>query len=619
MSLGSIHIVSHRPKPASHTRLAVFWLGFAALLVLATLALAAPSIYLAAGAQQAAPGGPGNQGNSSGLFAIFDVVPTPESVTPDPRNTALPTAVVVTEVPVDTPLPVDTVIPPPTEEPAQTPVPSAIVGPTSTFGPTDTPIPPPPATTAVPIPTTVEPPPPPPATITPIPDDPTEPPTPKPVLLTETPIPAVTVEPPDETTQPTVEVTNTPVITATSVNPTITPTEPVTEASPLPTVHFDVTVRPPTTEPPGETSIPEPAAPVVSTRIPITLTVTLPVSRTRLPTVTSTIIPGDPLTDTDSPTGTVSTPAFTATPDLDATSTAEATRAQATQDAARATGTAAVDTAQDPKSPPDAVSTAMAAEATAAAAIEGANPIGIQSVITTPAQAFEQAVTATLAANSGAPILVYTYTQQTNANGEHIIAACIWNMGTVAATDVDVQFNARRPAAFIAMRIPAEQSEFDSQQVKVRIAKLNPKTLRQIEVGVMRVNVPLPKWVSVNIPGAYALDHPGDPPFPVDCTPASIQAATSDSRQVEIEVGGPFKAINDRIEDEQEQMVNPGVFSMTMREQGPAFSSFVLYCVIGLILALLLVVSLLAGERRKRVKPTRLGGIGGVKRTTQPR
>ncbi len=615
MSLGSIHIVSHRPKPASHTRLAVFWLGFATLLVLATLALAAPSLYVAAGAQQAAPGGPGNQGNGRGLFAIFDVVPTPESVTPNPGTTALPTAVVVTEVPVDTPLPVDTVIPPPTEEPARTPEPPATVGPTSTFGPTDTPIPPPPATTAVPTPATVEPPTPPPATITPIPDDPTKPPAPTSVLLTETPIPAVTVK----TTQPTVEVTNTPVITATSINPNITPTEPVTEASPLPTVHFDVTVRPPTAEPPGETSIPEPAAPVVSTRIPITLTVTLPVSRTRLPTVTSTIIPGDPLTDTDSPTGTVPTPAFTATPDLDATSTAEATRALATQDAARATGTAAVNTAQDPKSPPDTVSTAMAAEATAAAAIDGANPIGIRSVITMPAQAFEQAVTATLAANSGAPILVYTYTQQTNADGEHIIAACIWNMGTVAATDVDVQFNARRPATFIAMRIPAEQSEFDSQQVKVRIARLNPKTLRQIEVGVMRVNVPLPKWVSVNIPGAYALDHPGDPAFPVDCTPAGIQAATSESRQVEIEVGGLFKTVNDRIEDERKQVVNPGVFSMTMREQGPAFSSFVLYCVIGLILALLLVVSLLAGERRKRVKPTRLGDIGGAKRTTQPR
>ena len=213
-------------------------------------------------------------------------------------------------------------------------------------------------------------------------------------------------------------------------------------------------------------------------------------------------------------------------------------------------------------------------------------------------------MTATLAANAGAPILVYTYTQQINTNGENIVAVCIWNLGTVAATDVDVQFDALAPAMFTAGRIPSEQSEISDQQVKVHIADLNPKTLKQIEVGVIHVDKPLPDWIKVAVPSAYALDHPGDPPFPERCIAAGIKSAEPNIRQLFVEVGGPYEALNSQIRSEQVKNTDPGVFSIALREEGPpAFSSFVLYCVIGLILALLLVISLLASERRRRVKP----------------
>ena len=418
--------------------------------------------------------------------------------------------------------------------------------------------------------------------------------------VTQTIIPTPTLVPTQIETPippgPTAEITNTPDAHITSTPVEFIPT-------PVPTIFLTVVINTPV---PRQTKPPTAEATPTSEITPTEeITVELTATRTRVPTVTSTIIPAESITATAMP-----TPNLTATAiDRDAIATVDTADAQATAKSAIATADAAVATARSPSSSQDAIATAISARATAESALSTVIPAGsVQLAVDTPEpeRVFERAVTATLAANSGAPILIYTYTQQINTSGENIVAVCVWNMGTVAATDVDVQFDARDPAAFTAGRIPSEQSEFDDHQVKVRIAKLNPQTLRQIEVGVIGVDVPLSRWVSVSIPSAYALDHHDDPPFPAACTAAGIQSAASDSREIQLEVGGRYDAVSTQIRDEQKRTVDPGVFSLTIRDQGPpAFSSFVLYCVIGLILALLLVVSLLAGERRKREKPTR--------------
>lgn len=262
----------------------------------------------------------------------------------------------------------------------------------------------------------------------------------------------------------------------------------------------------------------------------------------------------------------------------------------------------------------NAVVTAIFSRATAEStrvADVPARTIGTPLVVNTPKmvsaqKVFEQVLTATLAADVGAPILVYTYTQQINANGEHIVAACIWNLGTAAATDVEVQFDARAPALFTAVRIPSEQSELGDQQVKIRIASLSPKALSKIEVVVMHADSPLPDWVSVGIPQAYALDHPGDPPFPVPCTSTNIQSVAPKTDAVNIEVGGLYATVNDAVRAEPERSPNRNPPPVAKLEQGPpAFSSAALYCLIGLILAVLLVIGLLSGERNKRAKPPR--------------
>ena len=263
------------------------------------------------------------------------------------------------------------------------------------------------------------------------------------------------------------------------------------------------------------------------------------------------------------------------------------------------------------------VVTAMAVRATVEFAIATPVPADTPFVVDAPTASIEQviiqqAATATREANAGAPNLVYTYTQQTNGNGEHIIAACIWNIGTAAASDVDVQFVASDPALFTAVRIPSEQSELNDQQVKVRIASLDPGFLKEIEVVVTHVvEAPLPQWVRITIPQARVMDQPGDIALPSPCAMAELVSAAPIRRDFVFEVGSRYDVVDTPArpepvlarerEREREPDRNPiPTLPPPRQAEPPAFSSVTLSCLIGLILAALLVVGLLSGERNKR-------------------
>ncbi len=282
--------------------------------------------------------------------------------------------------------------------------------------------------------------------------------------------------------------------------------------------------------------------------------------------------------------------------------------------------TAIADATQNPSTSSNVVVTALAARATVEFAIATPVPTDTPFVVDAPTASIEQmivqqAATATREANAGAPNLVYTYTQQTNGNGEHIIAACVWNVGTAAASDVDVQFVASDPALCTAVRIPSEHSEFNDQQVKVRIASLDPGFLKEIEVVVTHiVEAPLPQWVRITIPQARVMDQPGDIALPSPCAMAELVSAVPIRRDFVFEVGSRYDVVDmparpepvlaREREREREPDRNPIPTPPSPQAVPPAFSSVTLSCLIGLILAALLVVGLLSGERNKRRQKT---------------
>ena len=207
------------------------------------------------------------------------------------------------------------------------------------------------------------------------------------------------------------------------------------------------------------------------------------------------------------------------------------------------------------------------------------------------------ALTEYVAKNPNGPILIYTYTQQLKPDGNHLVAACVLNIGNAPASDVDAAFNAKSPAVITGLRIPSELSSREAKRATVRIASLSPKFMKQLEVSVGSVDIPMPEWISVTITRAYALNHAGDPAFPVKCEPEGVDAVTSDVKEVTLSVG-PYRAMLEQVE--QIRQANGRVIVIGDSTVGPAISLSALQCVVGWIGFCSALLLLLVYMRRKR-------------------
>ncbi|NJM41446.1 MAG: hypothetical protein HC853_12120, partial [Anaerolineae bacterium] len=94
------------------------------------------------------------------------------------------------------------------------------------------------------------------------------------------------------------------------------------------------------------------------------------------------------------------------------------------------------------------------------------------TALPTPEIAPTSAITEFIAAKPSGPILIYTYTQQLKADGNHLVAACVLNIGDAPASDVETAFDAKSPAVITGLRIPSELSSRGATRATVRIATL---------------------------------------------------------------------------------------------------------------------------------------------------
>ena len=176
------------------------------------------------------------------------------------------------------------------------------------------------------------------------------------------------------------------------------------------------------------------------------------------------------------------------------------------------------------------------------------------------------------------------------------------NIGDATASNVDTVFDAKSPAVITGLRIPSELSSREAKRATVRIATLSPKFMKQLEVSVGNIEIPVPEWISVTITRAYALNHPGDPAFPVKCEPEGVDAVTSDVKEVSLSVG-PYRQI--LAQAEQIRQANRNVIVVGDGTLGPAISLSALQCVagwIGFCFALLLLLVFVRRKRRQQMQ-----------------
>ena len=215
----------------------------------------------------------------------------------------------------------------------------------------------------------------------------------------------------------------------------------------------------------------------------------------------------------------------------------------------------------------------------------------------TPEPIPTSALTKFIADNPTGPILIYTYTQQLKADGNHLVAACVLNIGDAPASNVETAFDAKSPAVITGLRIPSELSSRGATRATVRIATLSPKFMKQLEVSVGSVDIPVPEWISVTITRAYALNHPGDPAFPEKCEPEGVDAVTSDVKEVSLSVG-PYRQILAKLKRFGSQLATSS--SINNGELGQPSRSLCLQCVVGWIAFCLATLLLLVFVRRRR-------------------
>ena len=204
-----------------------------------------------------------------------------------------------------------------------------------------------------------------------------------------------------------------------------------------------------------------------------------------------------------------------------------------------------------------------------------------------------------IAKNPTGPILIYTYTQQLKPDGNHLVAACVLNIGDAPANNIETAFDTKSPAIISGLRIPSEHSSRSPKRATVRIATLSPRFMKQLEVSISNVDIPVPEWISVTITRAYALNHPGDPAFPAKCDPEGVDAVTTDVKEVVLSVG-PFDDIVSKAVKAQQAQTTNTIFSVGGGTVGPAISSSVLQCAAGAIAFGLLLLLLLGFARRRR-------------------
>ncbi len=221
----------------------------------------------------------------------------------------------------------------------------------------------------------------------------------------------------------------------------------------------------------------------------------------------------------------------------------------------------------------------------------------------TPQPTPTSALTEFIAENPTGPILIYTYTQQLKSDGNHLVAACVLNIGDAPASNVETAFDAKSPAVITGLRIPSELSSRGATRATVRIATLSPNFMKQLEISIGSVDIPMPEWISVTITRAYALNHPGDPAFPVKCEPEGVDAVTSDVKEVSLSVG-PYRQILDQGKTAAEAARSIIVFKPG--EVVPTISLSVLQCVVGWVAFSLAVLMLLVFIRRRRRQQTQL-------------
>ena len=242
-------------------------------------------------------------------------------------------------------------------------------------------------------------------------------------------------------------------------------------------------------------------------------------------------------------------------------------------------------------------------DATATSVVEQVVVPPVPEATATPEPTPTSALTEFIAKNPTGPILIYTYTQQLKADGNHLVAACVLNIGDAPASNVETAFDAKSPAVITGLRIPSELSSRGATRATVRIATLSPNFMKQLEVSIGSVDIPVPEWISVTITRAYALNHPGDPAFPVKCEPEGVDAVTSDVKEVTLSVG-PYREI--LAQAEQLRQASRNVIILSNGALGPAISLSVLQCVVGWIAFCLVVLLLLVFVRRKRWQQTQL-------------
>jgi hypothetical protein len=241
-------------------------------------------------------------------------------------------------------------------------------------------------------------------------------------------------------------------------------------------------------------------------------------------------------------------------------------------------------------------------DATATSVVEQVVVPPVSEATATPEPTPTSALTEFIAKNPTGPILIYTYTQQLKADGNHLVAACVLNIGDAPASNIETAFDAKSPAVITGLRIPSELSSRGATRATVRIATLSPKFMKQLEVSVGSVDIPVPEWISVTITRAYALNHPGDPAFPVKCEPEGVDAVTSDVKEVTLSVG-PYSQILEA--GKKASDANRNVIVLSNGESGPAISLSVLQCVVGWIgfcLAMLLVLVFIRRRRRQQTQ-----------------
>ncbi len=132
--------------------------------------------------------------------------------------------------------------------------------------------------------------------------------------------------------------------------------------------------------------------------------------------------------------------------------------------------------------------------------------------------------------------VVYTVAHTRTAEGDHLVAVCIANIGSAGVPEINVTFALSQPGARIAsLRAPAVPTEVSENQARAIFRDILPGQQVQVEAVIHSENPLHDEQPKVAVPEAYRL-APGDPVLV--CIPHEALSAPSEVVSAQFIIGG---------------------------------------------------------------------------------